>query len=185
MPEKNWVCYSAIIASFIQNSPFIDGLKLFKEMRRRGLRVSQSTYASVFRSCARLSALRLGCQLHAYALKNRLGTDIIIATTSKDMYAKCQRLADSRRVFNSLPIRSVQCYNAMIVWYIQNSQGCQLYGLAIKNNFQYNVCVANAILDMYAKCSAVVGAQGVLDEMLRWDAVPEKEKEANQSSKHY
>ncbi|KAJ8426777.1 hypothetical protein Cgig2_034036 [Carnegiea gigantea] len=192
MPQKNWVCWSAIIAGFIQNDKFIDGLELFKEMQRQGVGVSQSTYASVFRSCAGLSALRLGCQLHAHALKNKFGTDIIVATATLDMYAKCQRSADSRRVFNSLPIRSVQCYNAMIVGYIQNGQGsetlllfqllrtsglhfdeislsgtftacavtkelpagCQLHGLAIKNNFESNVCVANAILDIVLKAAA-------------------------------
>ena len=209
LPEKNWVCWSAIIAGFIQNDQFIDGLELFREMQRQGVGVSQSTYASVFRSCAGISTLSLGCQLHAHALKNNFGTDIIVATATLDMYAKCQRLADSRRVFNSLPNRSTQCYNAMIVGYIQNGQGCealklfqllrtsglhfdeislsgtfascavtkelsagcQLHGLAIKNNFQANVCVANAILDMYGKCGAVVGAQGVFNEMLRRDAV--------------
>ncbi|KAK9683055.1 hypothetical protein RND81_10G115100 [Saponaria officinalis] len=209
MPEKNWVCWSAIIAGFVQNNRFSDALELFKEMQKQGVGVSQSTYASVLRSCAGLPVLRLGCQLHAHALKTNFGTDIVVSTATLDMYAKCQRLVESRKVFNSMPYRSVQSYNAMLVGYVQSNQGsealvvfqylretglffdevtlssalsacavtnnlsagCQLHGLVMKYNFRFNVCVANALLDMYGKCGAVIGAQGVFDEMLRRDAV--------------
>ncbi|KAL2896148.1 hypothetical protein RDABS01_037932 [Bienertia sinuspersici] len=86
-------------------------------MQRQGVKVSQSTFASVFRSCAGLSALRLGRQLHAHALKTDFGTDIVVATATLDMYAKSQSLLESRKVFNLLPRRSVQSYNAMLVGY--------------------------------------------------------------------
>ncbi|XP_074308384.1 pentatricopeptide repeat-containing protein At3g02330, mitochondrial [Silene latifolia] len=209
MPEKNWVCWSAIIAGFVQNNQFFDGLELFKEMQRQGVGVSQSTYASVFRSCAGLSAIKVGCQLHAHALKTNFGKDIIVATATLDMYAKCQRLVESRKVFMSISRRTIQSYNAMLVGYVQSNQGseallvfqhmrasgllpdevtlsgafsgcamtknlsagCQLHGLVMKYNFRFNVCVANAILDMYGKCGDVIGAQGVFDEMTRRDAV--------------
>lgn len=209
MPEKNWVCWSAIIAGFVQNHQFIDGLELFKEMQRQGVGVSQSTYASVFRSCAGLSALGLGRQLHAHALKTDFGTDVIVATATLDMYAKSQSLVDSRKVFNSMPKHSVQSYNAMLVGYVQSNQGaealklfhqlitsgigfdevtlsgafsacavakqlsagCQLHVLVIKSSLRSNICVTNAILDMYGKCGDVVGAEGVFSEMIRKDAV--------------
>ncbi|XP_021739331.1 pentatricopeptide repeat-containing protein At3g02330, mitochondrial-like [Chenopodium quinoa] len=209
MPEKNWVCWSALIAGFVQNHQFTNGLELFKEMQSQGLVVSQSTYASVFRSCAGLSALSLGHQLHAHALKTNFGTDIIVATATLDMYAKSKSLVDSRKVFNSMPKHSVQSYNAMLVGYVQSNQGpealklfvnliksdlgfdevtlsgafsacavakqlstgCQLHGLVMKSKFQSNVCVTNAILDMYGKCGDILGAKGVFDEMIRRDAV--------------
>ncbi|XP_010257871.2 PREDICTED: pentatricopeptide repeat-containing protein At3g02330 [Nelumbo nucifera] len=50
-------------------------------------------------------------------------------------------------------------------------EGVQLHGLAIKSNFESNICVANAILDMYGKCGALVEARSVYDEMERLDAV--------------
>ncbi|KAL9226480.1 hypothetical protein vseg_002288 [Gypsophila vaccaria] len=209
MPEKNWVCWSAVIAGFVQNNRFSDALELFKEMQRQGVGVSQSTYASVLRSCAGIPSLGLGCQLHAHTLKTNFGTDIVVSTATLDMYAKCQRLVESRKVFNSMPQRSVQSYNAMLVGYVQSNQGseallmfqylretdlsfdevtlssalsacavtnnlsagCQLHGLVMKYNFRFNVCVANSLLDMYGKCGAVIGAQGVFNEMQRRDAV--------------
>ncbi|KAJ4960884.1 hypothetical protein NE237_020794 [Protea cynaroides] len=50
-------------------------------------------------------------------------------------------------------------------------EGVQIHGLAIKSGFEFNICVANAILDMYGKCRALVEARGVFDQMDRRDAV--------------
>ncbi|KAM1112441.1 hypothetical protein EV2_046453 [Malus domestica] len=58
-PEKNWVSWSAVIAGSVQNDQFVKGIELFNEMQKAGVGVSQSTYASVFRSCAGLSAYRM------------------------------------------------------------------------------------------------------------------------------
>ncbi|GKC82284.1 pentatricopeptide repeat-containing protein, partial [Tanacetum coccineum] len=79
MPFKNWVSCSALIAGCVHNNEYLDGLKLFKDMQREeGLGVSQSLYASVFRSCAGLSALSFGSQLHGHSLKMNFGSDIIV-----------------------------------------------------------------------------------------------------------
>ncbi|PSR87778.1 Pentatricopeptide repeat-containing protein [Actinidia chinensis var. chinensis] len=209
MTERNWVSWSAVIAGCVQNEELVGGLGLFKEMQKEGVGVSQSTYASVFRSCAGLSAVRLGSQLHAHSLKADFGSDIIVGTATVDMYAKCDRLPDARKLFKSLPIHNLQSYNAIIVGYARSYQGfeafqmfqvllksgigfdeislsgafsacavmkghlegIQVHGLAIKSTFKSNVCVANAILDMYGKCGALMEAHCVFDEMERTDAV--------------
>nr|GEY80457.1 pentatricopeptide repeat-containing protein At3g02330, mitochondrial-like [Tanacetum cinerariifolium] len=78
MSVKNWVSWSALIAGCVQNDEYLDGSKVFKDMRREeGLGVSQSSYANVFRSCAGLSALRCGSQLHGHSLKMNYGSDTI------------------------------------------------------------------------------------------------------------
>ncbi|KZV46865.1 pentatricopeptide repeat-containing protein-like [Dorcoceras hygrometricum] len=49
--------------------------------------------------------------------------------------------------------------------------GIQVHGLAIKSPFKSNVCVENAMLDMYGKCGALMEAWQIFDEMERRDAV--------------
>ncbi|OVA10264.1 Pentatricopeptide repeat [Macleaya cordata] len=209
MPERNWVSWSAIIAGCVQNNQLLDSLELFKEMQREGIGVNQSTYASIFRSCAGLSSLRLGSQMHCHALKNNFGFDVIVGTATLDMYAKCDSLRDALRLFNVLPEHNLQSWNAIIVGHARNGQGfealqlfrlmqrsgvgmdeislsgvfsacaviqghlegLQIHGLAIKSSFSLNICVANAILDMYGKCRALVEARNVFDSMDRRDAV--------------
>ncbi|CAM8991267.1 unnamed protein product [Rhodiola kirilowii] len=209
MQEKNWVSWSAIIAGCVQNDDFIGGTELFKKMLRAGCEVSQSIYASVFRACAALSAVRLGSQFQGHSLKTNFGTDVIVGTATLDMYAKCDNLSAASKLFNQLPHRSLQSYNAIIVSHARNSQGheamklflnlrrtalrfdditlsgafracadikgllegIQLHGLAFKSTFASNVCVANAIVDMYGKCGAISEAQHVFDDMVQRDAV--------------
>nr|XP_009767912.1 PREDICTED: pentatricopeptide repeat-containing protein At3g02330 [Nicotiana sylvestris] len=209
MPEKNWVSWSALIAGCVQNNEFANGLQLFKKMQKEGVGVSQSTYASLFRSCAGLSDLKLGSQLHGHALKTDFGSDVIVATATLDMYAKSNSLSDARKVFNLLPSHNLQSYNALIVGFARGDQGyeavllfkrllksylgfdeislsgafsacavlkghlegMQLHGVACKTPFCSNVCVANAIMDMYGKCEAPREARRLFDEMEIKDAV--------------
>ncbi|KAJ0099772.1 hypothetical protein Patl1_21578 [Pistacia atlantica] len=141
MSEKNRVAWSSVITGCAQNDEFFKGLELFKEMLKEGIEVSQSTYASLFRLCAGLSAFRFGSQLHAHALKNSFGSDVIIGTATLDMYAKCCDMPDARKLFNSLPNHDLQCYNAIIVGYARNSQGCealQLFSLLRKSDLGFN-----------------------------------------------
>uniref|UniRef100_A0A6N2L0S0 Uncharacterized protein n=1 Tax=Salix viminalis TaxID=40686 RepID=A0A6N2L0S0_SALVM len=209
LPEKNWVSWSAMIAGCVQNDRNVEGLELFKEMQGVGVGVSQSIYASLFRSCAGLSALKLGKELHSHALKSAFGTDIIVGTATLDMYAKCGRMADAQKVLNSMPKCSLQSYNAIIVGYARSDRGFQalksfqlllkiglgfdeitlsgalnacasirgdlegrqVHGLAVKSISMSNICVANAILDMYGKCKALAEASDLFDMMERRDAV--------------
>lgn len=210
MPVKNWVSWSALIAGCVQNDEYFDGLRLFKDMQKEeGLGVSQSLYASVFRSCAGLSALRFGSQLHGHSLKMNFGSDTIVGTATLDMYAKCGRLCDAKKLFYRLSIHNLQSYNAIIIGCARVDQGfealqifhnlmktdlgfdditlsgafsacaaiksytigVQIHGLTIKSLLQSNVCVENAMLDMYGKCGALAAARSVFEEMQIRDAV--------------
>ncbi|KAI3503203.1 hypothetical protein L1887_31641 [Cichorium endivia] len=209
MPVKNWVSWSALIAGCVQNDEFSHALKLFKDMQKERLGVSQSTYASLFRSCAGLSSLQFGSQLHAHSLKMNFGSDTIVGTATLDMYAKCDRLIDAKKLFHNLSTHNLQSYNAIITGCVRVNQGfealqlfhnlmntdlgfdditlsggfsacavikaykigIQLHGLTIKSRFLSNVCVQNAILDMYGKCGALNDARQMFDEMPTRDAV--------------
>lgn len=209
LPEKNLVSWSAVIAGCVRNDQFIKGLEMFRKMQKAVIGVSQSTYASVFRSCAGLSAYRLGTQLHGHALKATFGSDVIVGTAMLDMYAKSDSISDARKLFNRMPNHSLQSYNAIIIGYAQNElgfealqlfwllrnsglgfdeislsgalgacavikghlEGLQIHALSVKSTLRSDICVANAILDMYGKCGCLVEAYHVFEEMEKRDAV--------------
>ncbi|KAL1211378.1 Pentatricopeptide repeat-containing protein [Cardamine amara subsp. amara] len=123
IPEKNSVSWSAIIAGCVQNNLLSLALKFFKEMQKGAGGVSQSIYASVLRSCAALSELRLGGQLHAHALKSNFAADGIVRTATLDMYAKCDNMQDAQILFDKSENLIRQSYNAMITGYSQEEHG--------------------------------------------------------------
>ncbi|EPS63127.1 hypothetical protein M569_11659 [Genlisea aurea] len=157
MPVKNWVSWSAMIAGCVQKDDPFRGLKFFKEMQRDGIGVSQSTYASVFRSAAGLSALRLGRQLHGHALKRDFLTDAIVGTAVLDMYSKCDDLTSARKVFNSLTDLDLQSYNALITGCSRaglGSEGVDLFRLLLRSEFGFDgVSLSGA----FSSCSVMKG----------------------------
>nr|GMD51835.1 pentatricopeptide repeat-containing protein At3g02330 [Ipomoea batatas] len=162
MPEKNTVTWSALIAGYVQNNQLVDGLELFKKMQNEGVGVSQSAYASVFRSCAGLSNLRFGSQLHGHALKTNFGSDIIVGTSTLDMYAKCNKLVDARKVFNLLPIRNLQSYNALIVGYARGNESFEalrLFRLLVNSGLGFDEVSLSGV---FSACAGVKGhLQGI------------------------
>ncbi|XP_059449128.1 pentatricopeptide repeat-containing protein At3g02330, mitochondrial [Corylus avellana] len=157
MPEKNLVSWSAVIAGCVQNDQFIKGLELFKKMLKVGIKVSQSIYASLFRSCAGLSAFRLGTQLHGHALKTNFGFDVIVGTATMDMYAKCDSMPEARKLFNSLQNHNLQSYNAIIVGYARRYQGfkaLELFWLLQKSGLGFDEISLSAA---FSACAVIQG----------------------------
>lgn len=157
MSERNWVSWNTVIAGCVQNYKFIEALKLFKIMQKIGVGISQSTYASILRSCAALSNLKLGTQLHAHALKTDFEMDVIVGTATLDMYAKCNNMSDAQKVFNSLPNCGLQSYNAIIVGYAQNGQGVealQLFRLLQKSGLGFNEITLSGA---FSACAVIAG----------------------------
>lgn len=209
MTERNWVSWSAVIAGCAQNELFSDAAVLFIEMQRHQIGVSQSAYASVFRSCAGLSSARAGVQFHGHALKTNYNLDVVVGTAILDMYAKSDCLDDAMMVFWWLPTRTLQTWNAIVVGFARSGQcfdamdlfrvmnrsdvgvneislssilsacaevkgywqGLQVHCLAIKSNLVSDICVRNAMLDMYGKCGALDEACGIFEEMEQRDVV--------------
>ncbi|XP_052133860.1 pentatricopeptide repeat-containing protein At3g02330, mitochondrial [Oryza glaberrima] len=209
MPERNWVSWGAAIAGCVQNEQYVRGLELFIEMQRLGLGVSQPSYASAFRSCAAMSCLNTGRQLHAHAIKNKFSSDRVVGTAIVDVYAKANSLTDARRAFFGLPNHTVETCNAMMVglvraglgveamglfqFMIRSSirfdvvslsgvfsacaetkgyfQGQQVHCLAIKSGFDVDICVNNAVLDLYGKCKALMEAYLIFQGMKQKDSV--------------
>ncbi|KAL8475935.1 hypothetical protein ACS0TY_028550 [Phlomoides rotata] len=157
MPVRNWVSWSAIIAGSVQNNELEGGLELFKEMQREGVGVSQSVYASVFRSCAGLSDSRLGSQMHCHALKSDFGADTIVGTAMLDMYAKCNNLFNATMVFNLLPNHNLQSYNALITGYARGDsgfEGLQLFLRLLKSNLGFDEI---SLSGAFSACAIVKG----------------------------
>ena len=75
-------------------------LEMFKAMQRAGLRPTVSTFVSVLRACSLLSSPELGEQVHCQGMKSVPVFDIKVGSALVDMYAKCGRVEDGRRIFN-------------------------------------------------------------------------------------
>ncbi|XP_031499534.1 pentatricopeptide repeat-containing protein At1g28690, mitochondrial [Nymphaea colorata] len=119
--ERDVVVWNAMIEGY---SLLVDNasraLIAFIEMQQAGLCPTVSTFASLIGACISLSALEQGQQIHAHVIKNHLWVDVRSGSALVDMYAKCGRIEDSRKVFDRMHHRNVITWTAMIDGYGKN-----------------------------------------------------------------
>ncbi|CAL4922838.1 unnamed protein product [Urochloa decumbens] len=132
MEEKDVVAYNAMVEGYSQTEETAEGsLEVYKAMQRAGFRPTLSTFVSVLGACSLLSSPELGEQVHCQAIKSSLFGDIKTGSALVDMYAKCGRVEDGRRVFDHMTERNVVTWTSMIDGYGKNGhsdEALQVFG---------------------------------------------------------
>ncbi|XP_057958802.1 putative pentatricopeptide repeat-containing protein At5g52630 [Malania oleifera] len=119
IPSPNVVSWTALISAHI-NSPL--SLRHFQSMLRHPTLPNQRTLASLLKTCASLSALSFGLQLHSLSLKLYLAAQPFAASALVHFYGKCRLPDEARKVFDEIPQRDEVCYASTIVGLAQNSR---------------------------------------------------------------
>eukprot|EP01018_Ginkgo_biloba_P015982 Gb_28612 [translate_table: standard] len=92
-------------------------LHLTSQGRTRG---ECKAYARLLQECVNTKALPQGKQAHARIIKTGFETVTFLQTHLVNMYAKCEKIAPSRQVFEEMSERSVVSWTAIIAGYVQN-----------------------------------------------------------------
>uniref|UniRef100_A0A0D9WKZ7 DYW domain-containing protein n=1 Tax=Leersia perrieri TaxID=77586 RepID=A0A0D9WKZ7_9ORYZ len=85
-----------------------------------GARPVLRTFTSLLKLCAGRGDLATGRAVHAQLAARGLDTESLAATALANMYAKCRRPADARRVFDRMPVRDRVAWNALVAGYARN-----------------------------------------------------------------
>ncbi|XP_023521817.1 pentatricopeptide repeat-containing protein At1g08070, chloroplastic-like isoform X1 [Cucurbita pepo subsp. pepo] len=115
MPVRNVVTWNAMISGLAYQGRYKEALDMFRRMQRTGPKPDEVTLVGVLNSCANLGVLELGKWVHAYMRRNHILADKFVGNALLDMYAKCGRIDEAFRVFESMKRRDVYSYTAMIV----------------------------------------------------------------------
>lgn len=90
---------------------------------------SNYTFTAVIKSCANLSALKLGRVIHTHVFVCGYGLDLHVQASLVTFYAKTCNLSVARKVFDRMPEKSVVAWNSMISGYEQNGFAKEATGL--------------------------------------------------------
>ncbi|KAK7317548.1 hypothetical protein RJT34_01884 [Clitoria ternatea] len=121
---KNEVSWNVMIDSYVKVGEFETSLKVFGEMQKLH-DPDLYTMQSVITACAGLGALSLGLWAHAYVLRKcdkRMVGDVLINNCLLDMYCKCGLLDIAEQVFESMPCRDVNSWNAIILGFAMHGK---------------------------------------------------------------
>ncbi|XP_057873705.2 pentatricopeptide repeat-containing protein At4g30700-like [Cryptomeria japonica] len=120
MPQRDVVSWTVMISGYSQNGFVEKALETFNQMQLAGVRPNSATFASILPACAKMGALEQGVDIHQNITESGFLSDVVVASSLVDMYAKCGSIQKARELFDKMPERNTISWNAMIVGYAQN-----------------------------------------------------------------
>ncbi|KAL7589103.1 hypothetical protein Lser_V15G39406 [Lactuca serriola] len=169
---KDTVSWNTMITGYVVCGFHEHALDLLHKMNQRDETHEQNlekvtckpnsiTLMTVLPGCAALAALAKGKEIHSYAIRNLLATDVAVGSALTDMYAKCGCLNFARNVFDEMPVRNVITWNVMFMAYGMHGKGDVAMSL-----FNHMVAEINpnevTFISLFAACSH----SGMVDEGL-------------------
>ncbi|KAL0453084.1 UNVERIFIED_CONTAM: putative pentatricopeptide repeat-containing protein [Sesamum latifolium] len=117
---KSSTTWSSIISCFIQNELPFRGLEYFKLMLRNdGMFPDDYIFPCATKACGMINDYCFGQSVHCLAVKIGFDVNVFVGSSVVDMYAKCGKLGDARKVFDEMPERNVVSWSGMIYGYAQ------------------------------------------------------------------
>ncbi|CAA6666430.1 unnamed protein product [Spirodela intermedia] len=122
--KLNVISWTSIVACCSQNAEDTEALDLFGEMQAAGVRPNSVTISCVLPACANIAALGHGRSVHGFSIRNGMSEGVYVGSSLVDMYAKCGRIGDARRVFEAAApsSRNVVSWNAMLGGYAMHGK---------------------------------------------------------------
>ncbi|RDX87435.1 Pentatricopeptide repeat-containing protein, partial [Mucuna pruriens] len=119
--ERNVVSWNAVITSFSFRGKYVDALDVFRLMIDAGVRPNSVTISSMLPVLGELGLFKLGMEVHGFSLRMAIESDVFIANSLIDMYAKSGSSRVASVIFNKMGgRRSIVSWNAMIANFAQN-----------------------------------------------------------------
>lgn len=128
MSQKDSITWNTMIAGF-DRIRSLDACRLLLTMLSQCALPNSFTFTSILSSCAKLSMLSFGRQVHGAVLLRGFGEDQQVGNSLVDMYAKCGGIAESRKVFDGMHGRDLVSWTSMIAGYGVHGCGKEAVGL--------------------------------------------------------
>ncbi|CAH8356991.1 unnamed protein product [Eruca vesicaria subsp. sativa] len=166
MVEKDVISWTALITG---NGSYEEALKLFCKMRGEGgISPDQIVTASVLSASAELTLLEFGQQVHGNYIKSGFPASLSVDNSLVTMYTKCGSLEDANAVFNSMEIKDLITWTALIVGYAKNGKAkdsLESYKLMIDNHITPDYITFIGLLFACSHAGLIEEAEHYFDSM--------------------
>ncbi|KAK3128575.1 hypothetical protein QOZ80_6BG0463620 [Eleusine coracana subsp. coracana] len=120
MGEPDLVAYNALISGYSVNGMVESSVQLFKELSALGWRPNSSTLVAVIPVFSPFGHEMLARCLHALVVKYRFDADALVSTSLTTVYCRLNDMESARSIFDTMPEKTMESWNAMISGYAQN-----------------------------------------------------------------
>ncbi|KAH9318666.1 hypothetical protein KI387_020435 [Taxus chinensis] len=170
IPVKNVISWTSMVVGYVQNGCVNEALELFRKMPERNV-VSWTAMVAGY--------AQIGCVDKALNLFNKMPERNVVSWTAMiSGYTQNGKFHEALKFFREMRLTGVEpnsdtfasllpaCANMAAI-----HEGKALHQCIIRSGFLCDVYVGNALIDMYAKCGNIEGADKVFQNMHLRDAV--------------
>lgn len=120
---KDVVLWNVLLGGYAEHGEDHKALKSFTCMQFEKIPPNMVTFSCMLKASGNLGAIRKGQEFFEEIVGKGFERDPFVASSVIDMYVKSGFLMDAHNVLNSLPVRSIVVWNALIAGYAEYGYG--------------------------------------------------------------
>nr|GEV73203.1 pentatricopeptide repeat-containing protein At4g21065-like [Tanacetum cinerariifolium] len=166
------ITWNGLITGFTQYGDGNTALEFFAKMCKLRIAPNTTTISGVLAACAQTKNLRLGKEIHNYAIRNEVEMGTGVGSALIAMYSGCDDIEASYAVFYGLPTKDVVIWDSLIAVSGKSGfgellaalrQGREIRQYIIRHGLDSSNFVCNALIDMYGKCGSINKSRQVFE----------------------
>ncbi|GAV67792.1 PPR domain-containing protein/PPR_2 domain-containing protein, partial [Cephalotus follicularis] len=157
--KHNVVAWNVMIGGFCENGLWVYSLELYTLAKNEDVEFVSSSFSSTLSACYQGEAVGFGAMVHCDVIKMGFGDDPYVYTSLLTMYAKCRLVEDAERVFDQIPHKVIELWNAMISAYVGN--GFAYEALDVYRRMRLSKIPPDCFtMSNILSCSSMIGSYG-------------------------
>ncbi|PHU09903.1 Pentatricopeptide repeat-containing protein [Capsicum chinense] len=124
LDHDNAIAFTSMICAYARNGQPEEAISLFLARHsEESLVFDEVALATILGVCGTLGILKLGEQIHCYALKQGLTSDTGVGNAMISMYCKCGEMQSAIKTFEAMPAHDLVSWNGLLTCYVLHRQG--------------------------------------------------------------
>ncbi|XP_068656545.1 putative pentatricopeptide repeat-containing protein At1g69350, mitochondrial [Aristolochia californica] len=151
--ERDLVCWTSIISSYVENGRALEALQMFSDMNLEKVDPDSVVIVSVTQACASLGSLKVAKFAHGYVVRREFDFQELLETSLISMYGKCGDIGSAEKLLTHKDSSRVDLWMAMILSYNERASFQEAIDTFVKMQ-KFNVEPNEiTIMDILFSCS--------------------------------
>lgn len=156
--KRDTASWNALIAGYLHHGEKDKALMIFRKMQFYGVKPNVITILSILPACANLIGFRKLKEIHCCVLRTSLESEVSVANSMIDTYAKCGSITYSRSIFAAMPSMDIITWNTLATSYVLHgcsSEAIELFERMRKMGYKPNRSTFASIISAYGLAKKV------------------------------
>ncbi|KAK6115251.1 hypothetical protein DH2020_007520 [Rehmannia glutinosa] len=166
--KRDTASWNALIAGYLQHGQKDKALRIFRKMQSFGIKPNSVTILSILPACANLISLKKLKEIHCCVVRGNLESEVSVANSLIDTYAKSGNIKYSKAVFYGSPSVDIITWNTMITGYVLHgcyNEAIELFERMRKLEYRPNRSTFASVISAYGLAKKVDEGRHVFSNM--------------------